>query len=133
MVANKNRENDMNFDELEEYTRQLRILSTDDPDKALKVENNIMQRLSNETFEFPVEDEILISKGNASFIYKDNKTYPNLFTFFGKIFNMDIPITIGFCKFGPGEILVNADNRTKALEKLSHGTKDFHKLIKDKK
>jgi hypothetical protein len=103
----------------------------DNPEKALKVENKIIGILSSEDFKFPVEDNILISEGNASFIYKNNKTYPNLFTFFGKMFNMDIPIIIGVCKFGPGEILVKSDNRNQALKYLSNGTNDFHKLIKN--
>ena len=123
----------MNFDELEESVQELEILSKEDPKKASVIENNIIQRLKTEKFEFPVEDEVLLNNGNASFIYKNNKTYPNLFTFFGKIFNKDIPITIGVCKFGPGEILLKANNRTQALENLSNGTKEFHKLIIDTK
>ena len=133
MMTNKNRETDMNFDELEKYVQDTGILSKDKPKKASEIENDIIERLAKEKFEFPVQDEVLLSNGNASFIYKDNKTYPNLFTFFGKIFNKDIPITIGVCKFGPGEILLKANNRTQALENLSNGTKEFHKLIIDTK
>lgn len=121
----------MNFDELEESVQELENLSKEDPKKASEIKNNIIQRLKTEKFEFPVEDEVLLNNGNASFIYKNNKTYPNLFTFFGKIFNMDIPITISICKFGPGEILLKADNRTQALENLSNGTQEFHRLIKN--
>lgn len=130
-MTNKNMKTEMNFDELEKYVQETGILSTDDPKKASKIENNIIQRLTTAKFEFPVEDEVLLSNRNASFIYNNNKTYPNLFTFFGKIFNKDIPIIIGFCKFGPGEILLKADNRTQALENLSNGTKEFHRLIRD--
>ena len=121
----------MNFDELEESVQELEILSKEDPKKASVIENNIIQRLKTEKFEFPVEDEVLLNNGNASFIYKNNKTYPNLFTFFGKIFNTDIPITIDICKFGPGEILLKADNKNQALENLSNGTQEFHRLIKN--
>ncbi|MDR4512777.1 MAG: hypothetical protein MRJ93_13850 [Nitrososphaeraceae archaeon] len=121
----------MNFDELEESVQELEIFSKEDPKKASVIENNIIQRLKTAKFEFPVEDEVLLNNGNASFIYKNNKTYPNLFTFFGKIFNTDIPITIGICKFGPGEILLKADNRNQALENLSNGTQEFHRLIKN--
>jgi len=121
----------MNFDELEESVQELEILSKEDPKKAFEIENTIIHTLKTEKFEFPVEDEVLLNNGNASFIYKNNKTYPNLLTFFGKIFNMDIPITIGICKFGPGEILLKADNRTQALENLSNGTHEFHRLIKN--
>ena len=131
MMTNKNRKTDMNFDELEKYVQETRVLSTDDPKKASEIKNIIIEKLTTETFEFPVEDEVLLSNGNASFIYKDNKTYPNLFTFFGKIFNKNIPLIIGVCKFGPGEILLKADNRTQALENLSNGTKEFHRLIRD--
>lgn len=121
----------MNFDELEESVQELEILLKEDPKKASVIENTIIQRLKTEKFEFPVEDDVLLNNGNASFIYKNNKTYPILFTFFGKIFNTDIPITIGICKFGPGEILLKADNRNQALENLSNGTQEFHRLIKN--
>jgi len=45
----------MNFDELEKYIQEKGILSTDDPKKVSEIENNIIERLTTEKFEFPVE------------------------------------------------------------------------------
>ena len=123
----------MLLDDLEKYIQDKNNSLTNDPKQFPGIKNHIIEKLSIEKFEFPVEDDVLLSKGTASFVYKKNKTYPNLFTFLGKIFDKEIPISIGMCKFGPGEILIKADNKADAIEKLSKATNEFRSLIYDLK
>jgi hypothetical protein len=76
---------------------------------------------------------VLISKNTASFIYKDNKTYPNLFEFISGLLHTQIPITINDCKFGPGEIIVKASTSYEAYDKLSSSSNELQKQINAKK
>jgi hypothetical protein len=85
-----------------------------------------------EDFLFPVNEEPLIDKNNASFIYKNNKTYPNQLEFIAKILHIDIPIVIDSCKFGPGEIDVVAENAKQAHQTLIDCSRELQRLIQAK-
>ena len=83
-------------------------------------------------FTFPIAENCEISNGRVGFTYKDNKTYPNLFEFLSYITNMEIPIEIKNCHFGPGEIVVLRDNKEDAVGDLILSTNEIVNKIKTK-
>ncbi|HZO11118.1 MAG TPA: hypothetical protein VFB48_03280, partial [Nitrososphaeraceae archaeon] len=72
-------------------------------------------------------------KNSASFVYKNNKTYPSLLEFIGRILHVDIPIKINECKFGPGGIIISAENKEQAQKILHDCCRELQILIKAKK
>lgn len=82
---------------------------------------------------FPVEEEVLMTKKTASFVYKNGKTYPSLLEFMGRILHVDIPIKLNECKFGPGGIIISAENKEQAQKILHDCSQELQTLIKAKK
>jgi hypothetical protein len=122
----------MNFDKLEVYAEEVKESSLEDAKKS-KLTEKIILLMSAEALMFPIQNDVLISNNTASYIYKDNKTYPNLFEFIAGMLHTQIPIVINDCKFGPGEIIVKAITADEALEKLNASSNELQKLINSKK
>ena len=122
----------MNFDKLEIYSKEIVEGPLDDVNKS-KLTEQIIALISSEAMIFPIEKNVLISNNTASFIYKDNKTYANLFEFISGLLHTQIPITLNDCKFGPGEIIVKASTNYVAYEKLNSCSNELQKLINAKK
>lgn len=124
----------MNFDRLETYSEeanQARI--SDQIQVAEKLEEEIMKWIAEEELVFPVEKDVLINGDSASFLYKNNKTYPKLFEFIARTLHLEIPIEINSCKFGPGEIIVVARNTDQARQTLLECSHELQNLLKAKK
>ncbi len=100
--------------------------------KATKIEEQIFKNMMEDPLLFPVEDEILMTKDTASFVYKKGETYPSLMEFVGRLLHVDIPIKINQCKFGPGGVIVTANSKEDAQKVLQACTKELHALIKAK-
>ncbi len=123
----------MNFEQLEIYAKEAKEARASNQDElANKLIGNIMKFFTEQDFIFPVNEEALIDKDRASFIYKNNKTYPNLIEFIAKMLHVDIPILIGSCKFGPGEIVVSAKNAKEAHQSLTDCAHELQRLIQAK-
>ena len=101
--------------------------------EATKIEEEILKNMTENQFLFPVEEEVLITKNSASFVYNNNKTYPSLLEFIGRILHVDIPIKINECKFGPGGIIISAENKEQAQKTLHDCCHELQILIKAKK
>lgn len=101
--------------------------------KATKIEEEILKNMMEGPLLFPVEDEILMTKDTASFVYKKGETYPSLMEFVGRLLHVDIPIKINQCKFGPGGVIVTANSKEDAEKILQACTNELHALIKAKK
>ncbi|HSA72901.1 MAG TPA: hypothetical protein VLD84_03005 [Nitrososphaeraceae archaeon] len=101
--------------------------------KATKIEEEILKNMMEGALLFPVEDEILMTKDTASFVYKKGETYPSLMEFIGRLLHVDIPIKINQCKFGPGGVIVTANSKEDAEKILQACTNELHALIKAKK
>ena len=124
----------MNFDRLETYSEeanQARI--SDQIQVAEKLEEEIMKWIAEEELVFPVEKDVLINGDSASFLYKNNKTYPKLFELIARTLHLEIPIEINSCKFGPGEIIVVASNADKARQALLECSHELQNLLKAKR
>jgi len=100
--------------------------------KATKIEEQILKTMMEGPLLFPVEDEILMTKDTASFVYKKGETYPSLMEFVGRLLHVDIPIKINQCKFGPGGVIVTANSKEEAQKILQVCTNELHALIKAK-
>jgi hypothetical protein len=123
----------MNFDQLEIYTREANEARAKNQDQmARKLISDIMKLIKEQDFVFPVNEEALIVDESATFIYKNNKTYPNLMEFIAKLLHVDIPLLVGSCKFGPGEIVVSAKNVSEAHQGLTECTRELQKLVQTK-
>lgn len=123
----------MNFDQLETYIREANEARAKNQDQmARKLISDIMKFIKEHDLVFPVNEQTLIVDDSATFIYKNNKTYPNLVEFIAKLLHIDIPILVGSCKFGPGEIVVSAKNVSEAHQRLTECTRELQRLVQAK-
>ena len=123
----------MDFKKLEELAYEVSVARNQNlRSKATKIEEEIFKNMMEGSLLFPVEDEILMTKDTASFVYKKGETYPSLMEFVGRLLHVDIPIKINQCKFGPGGVIVTANSKEEAQKILQVCTNELHALIKAK-
>lgn len=121
----------MDFKKLEELAYEVSVARNQNlRSKARKIEEEILKNMMEGSLLFPVEDEILMTKNTASFVYKKGETYPSLLEFVGRLLHVDIPIKINQCKFGPGGVIVTANSKEEAQKILQVCTNELHALIK---
>jgi hypothetical protein len=124
----------MDFEKLEERAYEANVARNQNMKlEATKIEEEILKNMTENQFLFPVEEEVLITKNSASFVYNNSKTYPSLLEFIGRILHVDIPIKINECKFGPGGIIISAENKEQAQKILHDCCRELQILIKAKK
>jgi hypothetical protein len=123
------------LDELEElakkYTQLKQQNNTDENNRVelARLAVRIIDSISSASFFLPLEKDTLSSDGTTTYIYQNNATYPAIFDLLAEILHMTVPIEIGRVKFGPGEILVNAQDRSEADIELGLSTKEVQKLV----
>jgi len=123
----------MDFEKLEDLATEVNLARNQNMrTKAKKVEEEMLRSLTENELIFPVEKDVLINKNSASFLYKNNKTYPSLLEFIARILHVDIPIRIKESKFGPGGIIVVAGNKDEANKILQECCHELQVLIKGK-
>jgi len=123
----------MDFQKLEDLATEVNLARNQNMrSKAKQVEEEILKSLTENELIFPVEKDVLINKNSASFLYKNNKTYPSLLEFIARILHVDIPIRIKESKFGPGGIIVVAGNKDEANKILQECCHELQVLIKSK-
>ena len=124
----------MDFEKLEQWAFEANVARNQNmKSKATKIEEEILKAMTENQLLFPVEEEVLISNNSASFVYKNSKTYPSLLEFIGRILHVDIPIKLNECKFGPGGIIISAENKEQAQKILHDCCHELQILIKAKK
>lgn len=124
----------MDFEKLEERAYEATVARNQNMKlEALKIEEEILKNMTENQFLFPVEEEVLITKNSASFVYKNSKTYPSLLEFIGRILHVDIPIKVNECKIGPGGIIISAENKEQAHKILHDCCHELQILIIAKK
>jgi len=123
----------MDFEKLEELAVEANFARNQNMrSKAKEIEEVLLKTLTENELFFPVEEEVLISKNSASYVYKKNKTYAALLEFIARILHVDIPIKIKQCKFGPGGIIIAAENKEEAQKTLHDCCRELQILIKAK-
>ena len=123
----------MDFKKLEELAYEISVARNQNlRSKATKIEEEILKNIMGGQLLFPVENEILMTKNTASFVYKKGDTYTSLLEFVGRLLHVDIPIKINQCKFGPGGVIVSASSKEDAQKILQVCTNELHALIKAK-
>lgn len=123
----------MDFEKLEDLATEVNLARNHNMrSKAKEVEEEMLKNLTENELNFPVEDDVLINKNSASFVYKNNKTYPALLEFIARILHVDIPIRIKESKFGPGGIIVVAGNKDEANKILQECCHELQALIRGK-
>jgi hypothetical protein len=124
----------MDFEKLEERAYEAIVARNQNMKlEATKIEEEILKSMMENQFLFPVEEEVLMTKNSASFVYKNSKTYPSLLEFIGRILHVDIPIKLNECKIGPGGIIISAKNKEQAHKILHDCCHELQILIKAKK
>ena len=124
----------MDFEKLEDRAYEANLARNQNMKlEATKIEEEILKDMTENQFLFPVEEEVLMTKNSASFVYNNSKTYPSLLEFIGRILHVDIPIKINECKFGPGGIIISAENKEQAQKILHDCCHELQTLIKAKK
>jgi hypothetical protein len=124
----------MDFQKLEEWAVEANFARSQNlKSKTTKIEEKILKNMTENQLLFPVEEEVLMTKNSASFVYKNGKTYPSLLEFIGRILHVDIPIKLNECKFGPGGIIISAENKEQAQKILDNCCTELQILIKAKK
>jgi hypothetical protein len=123
----------MNFEKLEIYANEAtEARHRNQSELGKKLEDDLIRMLTEQELAFPIEENVLINKNSASFIYKNGKTYPHLIEFIAMILHIEIPIEIDQCKFGPGEIVVSANNPAEAHRRLNDCSHKLQTLIQGK-
>lgn len=123
----------MDFEKLEDLATEVNLARNQNMrSRAKEVEEEILKCLTDNQLDFPVEADVLINKNSASFVYKNNKTYPALLEYIARILHVDIPIRIKESKFGPGGIIVMAGNKGEAYKILQECSNELQILIKGK-
>lgn len=123
----------MDFDKLEELAFEVNVARNQNmKSKADKIEEEILKKMTENQLLFPVEEEVVLTNNTASFVYKNNKTYPSLLEFIGRILHVSIPVKLNECKFGPGGIIISAENKEQAQEILHDCCHELQILIKGK-
>jgi hypothetical protein len=123
----------MDFEKLEDLATEVNLARNQNMrSRAKEVEEEMLKSLTENELNFPVEEDILINMNSASFVYKNNKTYPALLEFIARILHVDIPIRIKESKFGPGGIIVAAGNKDEANKTLQECCHELQVLIKGK-
>ena len=123
----------MDFEKLEDLATEVNLARNQNMrSRAKELEEEIWKCLTDNQLDFPVEADVLINKNFASFVYKNNKTYPALLEYIARILHVDIPVRIKESKFGPGGIIVVAANKDEAHKKLQECSNELQILIKGK-
>jgi hypothetical protein len=123
----------MDFEKLEDLAMEVNLARNQSMrSRSREVEDEMFKSLTENQLDFPVEENVLINNNSASFVYKNNKTYPSLLEFIARILHVDIPIRIKESKFGPGGIIVMAGNKEDALQVLHECCRELQLLIKGK-
>ena len=127
------------LDELEElakkYARLRQQVNANESDSAevARLAIRIIDSISSASFSLPLEKDTLSSEGATTYIYQNNATYPAIFDLLAEILHLNVPIEIGRVKFGPGEILVTAQDKSEADIELELSTKEMQKLVNARK
>jgi hypothetical protein len=130
-----------NFARLEELAKeyaQLKIQKEDNEQAKRKqkleaLALNIIDNFSKQNFQFPLEAHVISSNGKTTYIYKNNSTFKNLFEFLSDVLHVPIPILVGSAKFGPGEIIVNVQDKKASLRELNNCISELRKMLLAKK
>ncbi len=123
------------LDELEELAKKYaQLKQQNNANESNQVELarlaiRIIDSISSTSFFLPLEKDTLSSDGTTTYIYQNNATYPAIFDLLAEILHMTVPIEIGRVKFGPGEILVTAQDKSEADIELELSTYEVQKLL----
>lgn len=123
------------LDELEELAKKYAMLkqqenaSESDKVELARLAIKIIDSISSVSFTLPLEKDALSSEGATTYIYQKNATYPAIFDLIAEVLHITVPIEIGRVKFGPGEILVVAQDKSEADIELELSTKELQKLV----
>jgi hypothetical protein len=123
------------LDELEELAKKYAVLkqqeNTSESDKVelARLAIKIIDSISSVSFTLPLEKDALSSEGATTYIYQKNATYPAIFDLIAEVLHITVPIEIDRVKFGPGEILVAAQDKSEADIELELSTKELKKLV----
>lgn len=123
------------LDELEELAKKYEILKQqENANESDRVELaslaiKIIDSISSASFFLPLEKDALSSDGATTYIYQNNATYPAIFDLLAEVLHITVPIEIGRVKFGPGEILVAAQDKREADIELGLSIKEMQKLV----
>jgi hypothetical protein len=123
------------LDELEELAKKYEILkqqeNANESDRGVlaSLAIKIIDSISSASFSLPLEKDALSSDGATTYIYQNNATYPAIFDLLAEVLHITVPIEIGRVKFGPGEILVAAQDKREADIELELSIKEMQKLV----
>jgi hypothetical protein len=123
------------LDELEELAKKYEILkeqenaNESDRVELARLAIKIIDSMSSASFSLPLEKDALSSDGATTYIYQNNATYPAIFDLLAEVLHITVPIEIGRVKFGPGEILVAAQDKREADIELELSIKEMQKLV----
>jgi hypothetical protein len=123
------------LDELEGLAKKYEILkqkenaNESDRVELARLAIKIIDSISSASFSLPLEKDALSSDGATTYIYQNNATYPAIFDLLAEVLHTTVPIEIGRVKFGPGEILVAAQDKREADSELELSIKEMQKLV----
>jgi hypothetical protein len=123
-----------NLGELERIAKKYAELkkSGNDSEVAL-LASSIVDFFSLPTFSFPLKEETLSNDGTTTYVYVNNATFPALYDFLGELLHSTVPLVVRDAKFGPGEIIINNENKEQADAELGLCVRELQEIVHAKK
>jgi len=94
---------------------------------------SIVDAISLPSFSFPLKEEAQVASGTTTYVYENSATFPALYEFFAELLHSKVPLEIRDTKFGPGEIIINKENKGEADAELDASVKELQKLVHGKR
>lgn len=121
------------FDEIENIAKRCLQLKQNKQTEWKNFARDIVDYISSANLEFPLQKSSIVSNGTTSYLYRNGKTYPNLFEFVSEILHSEIPITVNKVRFGPGEIIVSTGDQDDANKQIALSVEELRKLVHAKR
>jgi hypothetical protein len=123
-----------NVDELERMAKKYCELKQKQSHAELaQLAASIIDSISLPSFSFPLKEETQESNGKTTFLYENNATFPALYDFLAEVLHSKVPIEVRDAKFGPGEIIVNKQDKKEADSELGLAVKELQELVHAKR
>ena len=123
-------------DELEELAKKFAQLKKQQDNanannriELARLAARIIDSISSPSFFLPLEKDTQSSDRTTTYIYQNSATYPAVFDLLAEFLHTTVPLEIGRAKLGPGEILVNTNDRSEADIEVELTTKELQKLV----
>jgi hypothetical protein len=133
-IKHNSQKNERNYKEKKNSeNNDIKTTSSTAAGDAAQIAADIVDSISISSFSFPLKKETQTIGGTTTYVYESNATFPAFYDFLAEILHLEIPLEIGAAKLGPGEIIVNKEDKNEADKALKAALKELQELVHAKK